>query len=119
MGSIKYSKSFIKKITSKVDPAIIEYHENRKDRYKIFNKPIESFVESVLIEELGTTDRIELRKIAGVKKKALIRKKNRYYKNCSDMVETNEWKNESDSYFYRDALTVYNLTGQLVLNEKE
>lgn len=118
MGSIKYSKSFINKITSKVDPAIIEYHENRKDRYKIFNKPIESFVESVLIEELGTTDRIELRKIAGVKKKALIRKKNRYYKNCSDMVETNEWKNESDSYFYRDALTVYNLTGQLVLNNK-
>ena len=56
MGSIKYSKSFINKITSKVDPAIIEYHENRKDRYKIFNKPIESFVESVLIEELGTTD---------------------------------------------------------------
>lgn len=119
MNSIKFSKSFINKISNKIDPDLIEYHANRKNRYKAFNKPFESFVEKVLIDELGTTDRTELRKISTMKKRMMVRKKARYYKTCADMVEAHEWKNESDIYFYKDALTVYNLTGQLILNGNE
>lgn len=119
MGSIKYSKSFINKISSKIDQDLIEYYQSRRNRYKVFDKPFESFVEHILVEDLGTTDRMELRKMSYVKKKSYARKKLRYYKTCCDMVETNEWKNESDTYFFRDALTVYKLTGQLILNNKE
>lgn len=119
MSTIKFSKSFVNKISSKVDADLIEYHANRQNRYKVFDKPFESFVERVLTDELKTTDRMELRKLSTVKKKMMVRKKLRYYRICSDMVETHEWKNESDTYFYRDALTVYNLTGQLILNDVE
>ena len=119
MSSIKFSKSFINKISSKIDPELVEYHATRQNRYKAFDKPLESFVERVLVNELGTTDRTELRKLSTIKKRMMVRKKSRYYRICSDMVEAQEWKNESDVYFYRDALTVYNLTGQLILNNKE
>ena len=119
MGSIKYSKSFINKISGKIDKDLVEYYESRKNRYKAFDKPFESFVERVLVDDLKTTDRMELRRLSSIKKRSITRRKFRYYKTCCDMVETNEWKNESDTYFYRDALTVYNLTGQLILNDKE
>lgn len=119
MGSIKYSKSFINRMTSRIDTALVEFHENKRSKMKIFDKPLSMFVEQVLVEGLNTTDRAELRKIASAKRKTLAKKKSRYYKTCSDMVETNEWKNESDTYFYRDALTVYNMTGQLFLNGKQ
>lgn len=117
MSSIKYSKSFINKITSNLDQKLVEYYQSKQGKNKAFDVPLESLVEQVFIAELdNTTDRSELRKIATAKKKVLAKKKSRYYKSCSDMVETDEWKNESDSYFYRDALTVFNMTGQLVLN---
>lgn len=119
MGYIKYSKSFINKITSKIDPDLVEFHTNKRIKMKAFDKPLNIFVERVLVEDLDTTDKNELRKIATSKRKLYAKKKARYYKSCSDMVDTGEWKNESDTYFFRDALTVYNMTGQLFLNGKE
>ena len=120
MSSIKFSKSFINKITNKIDPELIEFHQSKRSKNKAFDEPLDTFVERVFLEELNEAmDRTELRKLASAKRKVLAKKKSRYYKRCQDMVETQEWKNESDSYFYRDALTVFRMTGQLILNGEQ
>jgi len=117
MSSIKYSKSFINKITATLDSDLIEFYNNKQLKLKPFNEPLETVVERVFIEELdNTADRAELRKIVSAKKRNLSRKKARCYKSCAAMVDTEEWKNESECYFYRDALTVFQMTGQLVAN---
>ena len=75
MGSIKYSKSFINKISGKIDKDLVEYYESRKNRYKAFDKPFESFVERVLVDDLKTTDRMELRRLSSIKKRSITRRK--------------------------------------------
>lgn len=114
---VNYAKSFVRQMTDKIDPELVGYYKEEKEKNKLFDRPLEKIVEQILKEELNETDKAVLSKVAYAKKKVLARKKSRYYKSCEEMVKTEAWKKGGDNYFFRDHLTVYNMTGALMLND--
>ena len=113
---VSYAKSFVRQMTDKLEPELVEYYKTEKGKNKLFDRPLEKLVEQILKEELNKTDKAVLSKVACAKKKVLARKKSRYYKSCEEMVKAEVWKKGGDNYFFRDHLTVYNMTGALMLN---
>lgn len=109
--STSFSHVFIEELTNNLNPKITRYFSDNKDSNKFFSQSLHEMVNSLVQSELANyTERDALKSLYSKKMRLRRSKKARYLKRCSDMIDTEEYKNGSDKYFLRATLIQYSLT---------